>query len=77
MLLQGKNTIGRDKNMNKEKWTSIMRSAGLSEADMHRWHAEFERSAPEDHQQFLEFLHIPPEEIERIRAWSLHLEPRA
>jgi hypothetical protein len=31
---------------------------------------EFERSAPEDHQEFLEFLHIPADDIKRIREWS-------
>jgi MerR family transcriptional regulator, thiopeptide resistance regulator len=70
LLLKDKNAMGANRNMTKEKWTSIMRSAGLNEADMHRWHIEFERSAPDDHQQFLEFLHIPPEEIQSIRNWS-------
>jgi hypothetical protein len=37
---------------------------------MHRWHKEFERAAPDDHQQFLEFLHIPGREIDSIREWS-------
>ena len=54
----------------KEKWVSIMRSCGFTEDQMHRWHAEFERSAPEEHQEFLEFLHIAPAEIKTIRANS-------
>ena len=54
----------------KEKWVSIMKAAGLTEEDMHRWHAHFERSEPEEHQEFLEFLHIPGEEIRSIREWS-------
>jgi len=37
---------------------------------MNRWHAEFERSAPEEHQEFLEFLHILPAEIKTIRERS-------
>jgi hypothetical protein len=37
---------------------------------MHRWHREFEKSAPDEHQEFLEFLHIPAEEIKSIREWS-------
>jgi hypothetical protein len=37
---------------------------------MHRWHAEFERSAPAEHQEFLEFLHIPSGEIGKIREQS-------
>jgi hypothetical protein len=70
MLLQSKNSIGEKKRMTKEKWVAIMRSAGFTEADMHRWHIEFEYSAPEDHQQFLEFLHIRLPEIQNIREWS-------
>ena len=54
----------------KEKWISIMKASGFSEADMHRWHMEFERSAPEEHQEFLAFLHIPSEEIRAIRERS-------
>jgi hypothetical protein len=37
---------------------------------MHRWHAVFEKSAPGEHQEFLEFLHIPADEIKTIRDWS-------
>jgi len=62
--------VGRTKVITKEKWVSIMNASGFSEADMHRWHAEFERSAPEEHQEFLEFLHVSGEEIHSIRAWS-------
>jgi MerR family transcriptional regulator, thiopeptide resistance regulator len=57
--------------MNKEKWVSIMKASGFSEADMNRWHVEFERSAPEEHQKFLEYLHIPAAEIGLIRDGSL------
>jgi hypothetical protein len=54
----------------KEKWVSIMKAAGFTEADMHRWHAEFEKSAPAEHREFLEFLHLAAEEIRSIREWS-------
>jgi hypothetical protein len=47
-----------------------MQSAGFTNDDMRRWHAEFEKSAPGEHQEFLEFLHIPPAEIDEIRGWS-------
>jgi DNA-binding transcriptional MerR regulator len=69
-LLEGGKSRWRAKVITKEKWVSIMKSAGFSEDDMHRWHTEFERSAPEEHQEFLEFLHIPPGEIRAIRDWS-------
>jgi DNA-binding transcriptional MerR regulator len=60
----------KDRMITKEKWTSIMASAGFSEEDMRRWHREFEKSAPAEHQEFLEFLHIPAGEIRTIRSWS-------
>jgi DNA-binding transcriptional MerR regulator len=66
-LLQHK---GRLKVINKEKWVAIMKAAKFGEADMRRWHVEFERAAPAEHQEFLEFLHIPAEEILSIREWS-------
>jgi len=56
--------------MTKDKWVSIMKAAGFSEDDMQRWHREFERSAPEDHQEFLQYLHIASPEIQSIRDWS-------
>jgi DNA-binding transcriptional MerR regulator len=63
-------SIGRKKMITKEKWVSIIKASGLTEADMRRWHAEFEKAAPEEHREFLEFLHIPGEEIQTIRDWS-------
>jgi hypothetical protein len=56
--------------MTKDKWVAIMRAAGFSEDQMHRWHAEFEKGAPEEHQEFLEYLRIDRDEIARIRKAS-------
>ena len=69
-LLQKSRTLRRTEMITKEKWVAIMRGAGFTEADMNRWHAEFEKSAPGEHQEFLEFLHIQPDEITKIRDWS-------
>ncbi|MEZ5365991.1 MAG: MerR family transcriptional regulator [Bryobacterales bacterium] len=69
-LLKNRGSLKRTKTMTKDKWVEIMRGAGFTNADMHRWHREFERSSPGDHQEFLEYLHISGEEAERIRAWS-------
>ena len=69
-LLKTTDQLRKIPMVTKEKWTAIMSAAGFSEEDMRRWHAEFEKSAPQDHQEFLEFLHIPPDEIESIRNWS-------
>jgi DNA-binding transcriptional MerR regulator len=69
-LLQVKNSVWRKKMITKDKLVSIMKASGLTEDDMHRFHVEFERSAPEEHQEFLEFLKISKEEIGSIRESS-------
>lgn len=69
-LLSRKNSFRRMKVLTKEKLVSIMRAAGLTDDDMQRFHKEFERSSPAEHQEFLEFLHIPQQEITQIREWS-------
>ena len=69
-LLEQSRALRRTRMITKDKWVAIMHGAGFTEADMHRWHSEFEKSAPDEHQEFLEFLHIVPEEIETIRKAS-------
>jgi DNA-binding transcriptional MerR regulator len=70
LKLLGSHALGKAKMITREKWVSIMTSCGFRKEQMHRWHAEFERSAPEEHQEFLEFLHIPAAEIKTIRQQS-------
>jgi DNA-binding transcriptional MerR regulator len=69
-LLQAEDGAWRTLEMTKEKWVSIMHGAGFKEEDMRRWHQQFEQQAPEEHQQFLEYLQIPSGEIGRIRNQS-------
>ncbi len=64
------NALRKAKMITKEKWVSIMKGCGFTGEQMNRWHAEFERAAPQEHQEFLEFLHIPAEEIKSIRQHS-------
>jgi len=73
-LLQRSRNFRRNQMITKDKWVSIMKASGFTEADMHRWHAAFEQSAPAEHQEFLEFLHIPAAEITKIREWSRTLK---
>jgi hypothetical protein len=56
--------------MTKDKFVEIMRAAGFSEDDMHRFHVVFEKSAPEGHREFLKFLNIPDAEAQSIRERS-------
>ena len=44
--------------MSKERWSGIMRAAGMSDEDMRNWHREFEAREPLAHQEFLESLNL-------------------
>jgi len=56
--------------MTRERWVSTLMAAGLDEDGMRKWHAEFERAAPQAHQDFLESIGIEHEEIALIREKS-------
>jgi DNA-binding transcriptional MerR regulator len=56
--------------VDKRLWVKMLRAAGMDEQAMHRWHGEFERRAPEAHNEFLLSLGIRPGEVEQIRALS-------
>lgn len=67
-LLSTDKTLMRRGTMNKERWIALLTAAGLDQAAMNDWHAEFERTSPAAHQEFLEWLGIASGEIKRIRA---------
>jgi DNA-binding transcriptional MerR regulator len=69
-LLQSTGRMRRKEMLSKEKWTKVMRDSGFSDEDMRRWHTQFEKDAPQDHEEFLRFLKIPDEEVKTIREWS-------
>lgn len=69
-MLRIKNSVWRKEMLTKDKLVSIMKASGLTEADMQKFHKEFERSAPQEHQEFLEFLKIPAAEVVTIRERS-------
>ena len=56
--------------VDKQMWVEMLRAAGMDEQAMDRWHTEFERRAPEGHEEFLLSLGIPGEEAARIRRSS-------
>lgn len=60
----------RPPSVDKKLWVEMLRAAGMDQDGMNRWHAEFERRAPEDHQEFLLSLGIPGQEVARIRRLS-------
>jgi DNA-binding transcriptional MerR regulator len=69
-LLEASTVLRRPRVLSKELWTEMFRSIGMSDEDMRRWHAHFERSMPDAHQDFLESLGLDSAEIRRIRNWS-------
>jgi hypothetical protein len=56
------------KSFGKDAWIEMFHAIGLDEAKMGRWHHEFERRWPDDHERFLGWLGLPPSEIARIRG---------
>lgn len=69
-LLEVESAIKDTRVMTKDAWVALLEAAGLDEAGMWKWHAEFEKTAPEAHQDFLESIGIDDEEIEAIRTWA-------
>ena len=66
-LLRSDAALAEARILDKSRWVAILRATGLDEAGMQRWHEEFERMSPEAHQDFLESLGLPDDEIDRIR----------
>lgn len=56
--------------VDKRLWVEMLRAAGMDQNAMKRWHMEFERRAPEGHNEFLLSLGIPQNEVAEIRRWS-------
>ncbi len=69
-LLGNEELLKSARILTKDMWVKLLASAGLDENGMHKWHREFESSAPEAHRDFLESLGLPDEEIRNIRLWS-------
>lgn len=60
-------------SVDKAMWVEMLRSAGMDDRAMARWHAQFELRAPEGHREFLLSLGISEKEASRIREWSKKL----
>jgi DNA-binding transcriptional MerR regulator len=69
-LLKSIGDIAPTGSLDKDTWVAILRSSGMDQDDMQRWHEEFERNAPEAHHCFLRWLGISEEEVLEIRAGS-------
>ncbi|TFW15611.1 MerR family transcriptional regulator [Massilia arenosa] len=67
LRLLGKTDGGQ---MDKDRWTALLREAGMDDAAMARWHALFERQSPDAHASFLRSLGLDDDEVSRIRSWA-------
>lgn len=56
--------------VDKKLWVEMLQAAGMDKRARKRWHTEFEKRAPEAHNEFLLSLGISREEVEEIRCWS-------
>ena len=66
-LLQRPDLLRRTSVIDKRTWVELLAASGMSEEAMSRWHNDFERTAPDRHQRFLELLGLPAAEIAAIR----------
>ena len=69
-LLANKKLLKDARVVTKEMWVSFLQAAGLDEQGMLQWHKEFEETAPQAHQDFLESLGLSKEETRKIRKVS-------
>ena len=69
-LIKNQGAVVKTRVLTKEKWVAMLRAVGMSDDDMRDWHVEFERTAPEAHQDFLESIGISSDEINSIRELS-------
>lgn len=66
-MLKAKNLSDRRMPMDAEAFTSLLRASGMDEETLDDLHARFEKTSPDAHQFFLEFLGFGDEEIKSIR----------
>jgi DNA-binding transcriptional MerR regulator len=72
-MLKNKVTVDEPAVPSKDSFVSVLRNAGLNDEEMDKLHGEFERLYPQEHQGFLEFLGLSPEEILYIREQAKKL----
>ncbi len=56
--------------MKKEQWIDLFVKIEIDKEGMKKWHREFEKAYPEDHQEFLEWLNVDKSDINSIREQS-------
>ncbi len=57
--------------INKDSWADILRSSGLNDDEMIKWHLEFEKISPQAHHDFLVSLGINEQRVKEIRKGKI------
>ncbi|MFN3880493.1 MAG: hypothetical protein ACK4L8_03595 [Nitrincola lacisaponensis] len=57
-------------SMTREQWVELFQATGLDENMMHKWHCEFERRYPVQHQSFLQWVGLSEKDILSVRTFS-------
>jgi DNA-binding transcriptional MerR regulator len=68
-MLKSEKIVKHHGILDKEGWVRLLKSTGLDDDDMKRWHREFEKTSPQAHLDFLLSLGISQVEADRIRTW--------
>ena len=58
------------KTITKDQFVAVLNAADITDTQKKKLHAAFEQQHPEAHQDFLEYLGVPAEQIAKIRAAS-------
>ncbi len=74
-LLKARAEGGPSGPVDKDTWVAMLEAAGMDDEAKNRWHAEFERRAPDAHHDFLLSLGISESEAMQIREWSRGILP--
>ena len=69
-ILRDKKLPSKAGIMDKDTWIGILRSTGMNDEDMMRWHREFEKSSPQAHHDFLATLGMNERQIRIIRSFK-------
>jgi len=56
--------------IDKQMWVKMLAAAGMDDDAMAKWHAEFERLAPEAHHDLMISLGIAEHEVRQIQQWA-------
>jgi DNA-binding transcriptional MerR regulator len=70
-ILRSGKVVGSIRELDTEGWHEILTSAGIDVEATNKFHEDFEKHSPEQHQQFLEALGFDEEEIRIMRQRSM------